>query len=260
MRFGTNSCLQHANACRVRAVAGPCLLLAAAALGGCVSGREFWSYVVEDEVSYPLPQREKGTPDKPAMLSPYNVKVVYNDGSAMTEVLIPILSSGQQILVDNGSKDAAPALALVPLPPTDADRSTEDAYVRSGQPIQPKAAAVSIVKTHELVRKLVREGNYALALQYADQVLKRYPNHAETLRMKGSLLLKIGERQAALDTYRKAEEVEPNPRVAAQIAELERGLSGQPAVAGPETLQSDGQKADEAPATHPLAPAVGEKR
>ena len=165
------------------------------------------------------------------MLSPYNVKVVYNDGSTMTEVLIPILSSGQQILVDNQAKDPSQsALSLVPLPPGDADKSAEEAYVKSGQPLSAKAPAVSIVKTHELIRKLVREGNFALALQYADQLLKKYPNHVESLRIKGSLLLKIGERQAALEAYRKAEEIEPNPRVAQQIAELERALSG-----GPET-------------------------
>ncbi len=205
------------------------LVLAAAALTGCISGREFWNYVVEDEVHYPLPDREKGTPDKPAMLSPYNVKVVYNDGSTMTEVMIPILSSGQQILVDNKSKDAAPALSLVPLPPTAADKSAEDAYLSSGQPVQAKAPTTSIVRTHEMIRKLVRDGNFALALQYADQLLAKYPAHVESLRIKGSLLLKIGERAAALEAYRKAEEIEPNRRVAAQIAELERSLSGAPA-------------------------------
>lgn len=203
------------------------LILLSTGATGCVSGREFWSYVVEDEVHAPLPEREKGTPDKPAMLSPYNVKVVYNDGSTMTEVLIPILSSGQQILVDNQAKDPSQsALSLVPLPPGDADKSAEEAYVKSGQPLSNKAPAVSIVKTHEQIRKLVREGNFALALQYADQLLKKYPNHVETLRIKGSLLLKIGERQAALEAYRKAEEIEPNARVAQTINELEKALSG----------------------------------
>lgn len=206
------------------------IVVLAQILTGCISGREFWSYVVEDEVHAPLPEREKGTLDKPAQLSPYNVKVVYNDGTTLTEVMIPILASGQQILVDNQSKDpSTAALSLVPLPPGEADKSAEDAYVKAGQPLSAKAPSVSIVKTNEQIRKLVRDGNFPLALQFADQLLAKYPGHVETLRIKGSLLLKIGERQAALETYRKAEDIEPNARVAAQIAELERTLSGAPA-------------------------------
>jgi hypothetical protein len=189
---------------------------------GCVSGREFWSYVVDDNVSKPMPERETGERDKPAMLSPHNVKVVYNDGSTQTEVLIPVLSSGQQIVVDHRGRDNPPSLALAPLPPTDADKTLDEAYIGSGNPIVTKSPPVSIVKTREMIRKMVREGNYSLALQYADQLLKRYPSHAETLRTKGSLLLKIGEREAALETYRKAEEIEPDPRVAKQISELEK--------------------------------------
>src|SRR5690606_574855 len=97
---------------------------------GCVSGRSFWSYVIDEKVDKPLPKREEGTKDKPPLLTPYNVKVVYNDGATETQVLIPVLSSGQQIVIDHqGEKrPAASALSMVPLPQTPIDRELEDRY------------------------------------------------------------------------------------------------------------------------------------
>jgi tetratricopeptide (TPR) repeat protein len=61
-----------------------------------------------------------------------------------------------------------------------------------------------------------------LALEYATQLLQRYPNHVETLRTKGALLLKMGEREAALESYQKAQDITPNSRVAKQIDELKK--------------------------------------
>jgi tetratricopeptide (TPR) repeat protein len=197
-----------------------------AQLMGCGTTREFWRYVVEDDVSKTLPRREEGERDTPKALSPHNVKVVYNDGAVSTEVLIPILSSGQQILIDHKGRGNPESLRVVPVPPTSADKSVEDAYLQSGQPVVQKAAPVSIVKTHEKIRDLARQGQYELALQYADQLLARYPNHVKTLRTKGSLLLKIGEREAALKTYYRAQEIEPDAKVAEQISNLERQLNG----------------------------------
>jgi hypothetical protein len=193
----------------------------------CNSTREFWRYVVEDGVEKPTSEREMGVRDQPRVLSPHNVKVVYSDGSVSTEVLIPILSSGQQILIAHNGNLSPQALSVAPLPPTAADKSLEEAYVKSGQPVRQEQRAVSIIKTHERVQMLVKEGNYALALQYIEQLLKRYPNHAKSLRTKGSLLLKMGEREAALKAYFKAQEVEPDSRVEEQIQRIEKSLGNQ---------------------------------
>jgi tetratricopeptide (TPR) repeat protein len=203
------------------------LLAALAPATACTSTREFWRYVVEDDTEKPLEKREKGEVDAPRLLSPYNVKVVYNDGSTSTEVLIPVLSSGQQIIIDHKSTASPQSLSVVPLPPSDADKTVEDAYVKSGGPVSQKGAPVSIVKTQERIRELVKDGNYGLALEFAEQVLKRYPNHVKTLRTKGSLLLKLGEREAALKTYQKAQEIEPDPRVEDQIKAIENQTGGQ---------------------------------
>ena len=204
------------------------LLLALALLPGltaCNSTREFWRYVVEDEVEKPMAKRDKGQEDAPRVLSPHNVKVVYSDGSTSTEVLIPVLSSGQQIVIDHKSRGAPQAIALAPLAPADADKDLEDAYIKGGNPVSKKSPEVSLVKTEGRIRELVKDGNYALALEYAEQLLKRYPSHAKTLRTKGSLLLKMGEREAALKAYQKAQDIEPDPRVEEQIKALDKDRS-----------------------------------
>ena len=190
-----------------------------ALLQSCISGKEFWTYVVDDSVSKPMPPREIGKKDAPPVYSQDTVRVVYTDGSSQTEVYIPVLTSGQQILIDQKSSQSPAGLALVPYAPTPADKTLEDAYIKAGNPVSNKA--VSLVKTQEMIRKFIKTGDYAIALQYAEQILRRYPNHVETLRTKGSLLLKIGERDAALETYRKAQDIEPNAKVAEQIHILE---------------------------------------
>lgn len=190
-------------------------------LGGCNASKEFWQYVVQDEVVKPLPPREKGEDDAPRLLSPHNVRVVYNDGTTSTEVVIPVLSSGQQIVIDHKSRSKPSSLSVLPIPPAPADQSLEQSYLEGGLPIQQKGTPVSIVKTHEKIRELVKEGSYAVALEYADQLLKRYPKHVKTLRTKGSLLLQMGELDAALKTYREAQEVEPDKKVDELIRNLE---------------------------------------
>jgi tetratricopeptide (TPR) repeat protein len=190
-------------------------------LAACASGREFWNFVVEEPVKKPI-TRESGELEA---LNPTNqqaVKVTYNDGSTSTQVEIPVLSSGQQIVIDHKGRPSEKSIGLVPLPPVDSDKSLEDAYLEKGNSISQRAAPVSIVKTKSEIQKLVKQGNYALALEYATQLLQRYPNHAETLRTKGALLLKIGERDAALEAYQRAQDIAPSARVAKQIEEIKK--------------------------------------
>jgi tetratricopeptide (TPR) repeat protein len=187
------------------------------------SNRSFWRYVVDDPVNKPLANRDQGSSDAPRMLSPHNVKVVFNDGSKSTEVLIPIVSSGQQVLIDHQGKAATKSIGLVPLPPTAADQDIEKNYLESGKKLTSKAPPVSIINTQKQIRDLVRDGNYALALEYAEQLLARYPSHAPSWRTKGSLLLKMGEKEAALKAYERAQELEPDPGVAELIKKIEKG-------------------------------------
>ncbi|MGE0173754.1 MAG: hypothetical protein AB7T49_13235 [Oligoflexales bacterium] len=199
------------------------LILALLSLS-CNSTREFWNYVVEDGVEKPAANRESGTVDSQKVLSPHNVKVVYNDGQTTTEVIIPILASGQQIVLENNYDRNPAALSVIPPAPTPADAELEANYLKEGHAINRSTTPVSIIATHDKIKELTKSGNYGLALQYAEVVLKRYPNHVKTLQIKGSLLLKLGERKAALETYYKAQEIEPDARVKEQINKLEQTL------------------------------------
>lgn len=191
------------------------------ALIGCSSRKPFWSYVVEGKVEKPL-EREQGEKIMPRALSPHNVKVAFNDGATRTEVLIPVLVSGQQIIIDHRKTNSPTALSAVPEPPTEADKTIEDSYVKSGGAIKKQAVPISISKTLQKVRNLFAEGQYSLALESSQQILDRYPNHVQTLRAKGSILLKMGEKEAAYDTYTKAQELEFDPRVETILKNLDK--------------------------------------
>ncbi len=195
---------------------------------GCASGREFWNYVVEEPVAKPLAKLNTDSPIPAAGNSPQYVKVSFNDGSVATEVQIPILSSGQQIVIDHKGRPSERGLSLLPLAPTAADKDLEESYLREGGPIVSTTSPVSITKTQAEIRKLAKQGNYSLALEYATQLLARYPNHVETLRTKGALLLKMGEPKAALDAYQKAQDLQPSQRVQKQIDVLQKAEEQQP--------------------------------
>jgi tetratricopeptide (TPR) repeat protein len=196
------------------------MLLALPLLQACASGREFWTYVVRPPVEKTV-EREQGNAIG-EVESPHVIRVNYSDGSTSTEVQVPILASGQQVIIDQKGRSAKESINLAPLAPSSADKSLEDNYLKSGKAVSQKAPPVSIVKTQAMVKKLVKQGSYSVALEYVDQLLQRYPQHAESLRTKGSLLLKMGERDAALEAYRNAQEIEPNPQVAKQIQDLEK--------------------------------------
>lgn len=197
------------------------LLILTCFVAGCASGREFWTYVVEEPVSKPMPLKTDDQPIQAPSSTQY-VKVSFNDGAVATEVQIPVLTSGQQIIIDHKGRPTDRSLNLIPLPPVAADKSLEEAYLKSGGTIASSASPVSIVRTQTEIRKLAKQGNYSLALEYAVQLLGRYPNHVETLRTKGALLLKMGETRAALEAYQKAQDLEPNLRVQQQIEVLQK--------------------------------------
>jgi hypothetical protein len=194
----------------------------------CASGREFWNYVVEEPVNKPLLKNVNDTPIAAGGASPQFVRVNFNDGVTTTEVQIPILSSGQQIVIDHKGQPNEKNIGLIPLPPTAADKGLEESYLRDGGTINASSNQVSIVKTQAEIRKLAKQGNFALALEYATLLLNRYPNHVETLRSQGALLLKMGESKAALEAYQKAQDLQPSQRVQKQIEALERAEEQKP--------------------------------
>ena len=76
-------------------------------------------------------------------------------------------------------------------------------------------------RARTLMQDALAGGNYQLALEWAELVLARYPSHPETLRAKGSILLLLGEREKAIETWEAVEEIESDPDVRDKLEELQ---------------------------------------
>lgn len=202
-------------------------LLAIAILSGCAS-RNYTHYLIEPAPkTTAILEEEEGTQLRPfAFGSTTSMKVRWNDGNVITEVQIPMLESGQRIIVEHvpGTEDVEtiPASRLVPPPPTVADTTLEDAYRERGLRVNGDAAEVSITRTRAKMQEALGGGNYELALEWAELLLARYPSHPETLRAKGSILLLLGEREKAIETWESVEEIESDPQVRKQLEQLQK--------------------------------------
>jgi hypothetical protein len=194
-------------------------------LGGCAS-RNYTHYLIEPApATNPALEEEDGTQLRPVGFgSTTAMKVRWNDGNVITEVEIPMLSSGQRIVIEHTAAatdvQTIPATRLVPPPPSSADTTLDEAYRERGLRVNPDAPEVSITRARTLMQEAIAAGNYQLALEWCELVLARYPSHPETLRAKGSILLLLGEREKAIEVYEEVEEIESDPKVRKQLEEL----------------------------------------
>jgi hypothetical protein len=203
------------------------LLLAASLASGCAA-RNYTHYLIEPAPeTNPVLEEEEGTALRPfAFGSTTAMKVAWNDGNVITEVEIPMLASGQRIVIEHTPQstdvETIPATRLVPPPPTLSDKTLDEAYRERGLRVNPEAPEVSISGARTKMAEAVAAGNYQLALEWVELVLARYPSHPETLRAKGSMLLMLGEREKAIEIYEEAEEIESDPAVRKKLEELQR--------------------------------------
>lgn len=201
-------------------------LLALLLIGGCAS-RSYTHYLIEPApAAHPAFEEEEGTQLRPfGFGSTTALQVRWNDGDVITEVQIPMLASGQRIVVEHSGQatdlQKLPATRLVPPPPTLADETLDRAYRERGLRVQPEAPEVSLTRARQKMQEAIEAGNYALALEWCELVLARYPSHPETLRAKGSVLLLLGEREQAIAVYETAEEIESDPAVRTKLEELQ---------------------------------------
>lgn len=200
--------------------------IALALLTSCAQ-RNYTYYLIE-----PAPQKHPALKEEGTLTRPFGygsttvMKVRWNDGSMITEVDVPVLASGQRIVIEHGAGNngvkTIPATRVVPPPPTRADDTLIQAYRARGLRIDDGAPEVSITRARALMQEAVSGGNYALALEWAETVLQRYKSHPEFLRAKASLLLMMGERDKAVEIYEQAEAVESDPSVRKKLEELQR--------------------------------------
>ena len=199
-------------------------------VAGCAS-RNYTSYLIEPAPAVAQAfEEEEGTQIRPfGFGSTTAMKVSWNDGSLITEVEIPMLSSGQRILIEHAPKatgvETIPATRLVPPPPTLADDVLDEAYRERGLRVDLEAPEVSITAGRTRMQAALTDGNYQLALEWCELILDRYPSHPETLRAKGSILLLLGEREKAIQVYEAVEEIESDPNVRKKLEELLSGDS-----------------------------------
>lgn len=210
-----------------RRLALGCLLAGAVCGGGlgCAS-RNYTYYLVEPE-----PERNPQLEEEETLQRPFQVgsnttmKVRWNDGKLLTEIDVPMLSTGQRVVIEHAAEQTGvkplPSTDLVPPPPTAADNALVDAYKARGLRINDDEAAVSIAQANERMREAIQTGNYGLALEWAELVLARYPSHPQFLRAKASLLLLMGEKAKAIEIYEQAEAVESDPAVRKKLDELQ---------------------------------------
>lgn len=192
---------------------------------GCAS-RNYTYYLVEPDTKSKSVLEEEDTLQRPFTYGTSTVmKVRWNDGEVLTEVDLPLLSSGQRIVIEHASTDAPvttlPSTRIVAPPPVAADTALIEAYRARGLRIDDGAPDVSLAKAREGVQEATRAGNYTLALEWIELVLARYPSHPEFLRAKGSVLVMMGERPRAIEVYEKAEEIESDPAVRRQLDKLQ---------------------------------------
>lgn len=195
------------------------------ALGGCAT-RNYTHYLIEPApATNPALEEEEGTELRPfGFGSTTAMTVSWNDGQVITEVEIPMLASGQRIVIEHTADatdvETIPATRLVPPVPSAADGTLDEAYRERGLRVNPEAPEVSISRARTRMQEAIETGNYELALEWCELVLARYPSHPETLRAKGSILLMLGEREAAIEVWETVEEIETDPAVRAKLEEL----------------------------------------
>jgi hypothetical protein len=191
------------------------------------TARNYTYYLIDPPVKRVAALKEDDTLVRPFGYGSTTVmKVRWNDGKVLTEVDVPVLASGQRIVIEHGAgnsgiKTIAP-MRVVPPPPTKADASLVEAYRARGLKVDEGAPDVSLTRALTLVQEATKAGNYALALEWCETVLQRYPSHPEFMRAKASLLLMLGERDKAIELYEAAEAVESDPAVRKKLEELRK--------------------------------------
>jgi tetratricopeptide (TPR) repeat protein len=202
-----------------------CLLVLLPLLASCAA-RNYTYYLVDPAPQkHPALKDEQGTLTRPFGFGSTTVmKVRWNDGNLITEVEVPMLATGQRVVIEHGAGSGdvktIPASRVVPPPPTRADASLIEAYRSKGLRIDDSAPEVSITRARTLMQEAVKGGNYDLALEWCETVLQRYKSHPEFLRAKASLLLMMGEREKAIEVYEQVESIESDPGVRKKLEEL----------------------------------------
>jgi tetratricopeptide (TPR) repeat protein len=198
---------------------------------GCfTSEKPYTYYLLDPKVSIPDSLTDQGEKDISTDTTSNDrvVKTRWNDGKTYNEIDIPIIASGQRIIIEHeakkpDSKNNGPDI-VVPAPSASdtSHKVMHNAYLSKGFAENTKSPEVSLSQGRTMLDEAIRARNYALALQIVEKILSRYPSHAEFMRSKGSILLLLGEKSKALETYEAAQDIEFDPSVERKLKELDQ--------------------------------------
>lgn len=198
-----------------------------AVLCSACAPRNYTYYLVDPQPKKPTAFKDEGTLIRPFGFGSTTVmKVRWNDGKTMTEIDVPMLATGQRVVIEHGAGSSEiktiPSTRVVVPPPSPADATLVEAYRARGLKVDEGAPEVSLTRVRALMQEATKEGNYPLALEWCETVLQRYKSHPEFLRAKASLLLMMSERDKAIEVYEQAETIESDPAVRKKLEELQR--------------------------------------
>ena len=204
--------------------------LAVIATSCFTSEKPYTHYLLDPKVVVPDSLTEQGEQPLPrdATSNDRVVKTRWNDGKTYNELDIPIISSGQRIVIEHearapDSKAAGPDIVIAAPSASDTSHKVmHNAYISKGLTENTKAPEVSLSQGRSMLDDAIRARNYALALQVVEKILARYPSHAEFMRSKGSILLLLGEKTKALEVYEAAQDIEYDPSVERKLKELDQ--------------------------------------
>lgn len=202
------------------------LVLCSAFFAACAP-RNYTYYLIDPPAKKLATLKEDGALIRPFGFGSTTVmKVRWNDGKTMTEIDVPMLATGQRIVIEHGAGSSEvktiPVSHVVPPPPGPADATLIEAYRARGLKVDESAPEVSLSRVRSLMQEATRAGNYPLALEWCQTVLQRYKSHPEFLRAKASLLLMMSERDKAIEVYEQAEAIESDPAVRKKLEELQK--------------------------------------
>ncbi len=122
---------------------------------------------------------------------------------------IPVNQIPDQLVVQTRKKSSTSGqedgdLAVI----TQADQQIRDGKLTSVSP--DGAPKISYLRVVSDIESLYLKKHYSEALVKLAPLIEQYPKQTKLFVMQGTLFKKIGENKLALDSYKKAKELEPN--------------------------------------------------
>jgi hypothetical protein len=123
-----------------------------------------------------------------------------------------------------GNRRAAPKVASAPPAPIAAQTPVADTIVRSASPL-PDSRKLNALLTQANLSRV--RGNWTEAIDHCVAVLQADPANASAHALLGDIYAARGRREDAVQWYRMALEIHPNPVDEAKLARVEREIAQQ---------------------------------